>query len=141
MLSGNQRVLRGNFLTRYLSSTVTDLLPSRVKRMMYLGSAIGILLNCKIPSPELLEKINAELRIAYGAGSIAFPVYFCDKIWNKDCIPIDGKTVAELSNETRWRISVAFATNCPEWMRYGSQQLMVYDMFGTINGIGNIERA
>lgn len=136
--------LTGNFLTRHITRTIAEVLPSRIKRMLYIGSALAIITKTKQPSPELLEKLNEPLRIATNSLAIQVPAYFADKIWEgldikvKDTCKLDlskGIRACEVGEMDRWRLGAMFAYSCPAWLQYGSDQLMasdIHDMMGVL---------
>lgn len=122
----------GNFLTRVIRDKATEILPNRIKRIFYVGSVIGVLFS-KNPDQELLDKINTALKVAYGSSSMLFPAYFSDRIWAET---VCGKDViaklGDLPNSEKWRLSLKFATQCPSWMQYGTEQLMASDVYEAI---------
>ena len=121
-----------NFLTRLVQNKLRELLPSRIKRLFYIGSVIGVLFS-KDPDPVLLDRINEALKVAYGSNSMLFPAYFSDRIWAN--MMTERTSFSELKNldtSEKWRICLLFAHRCPDWMQYGTEQLMSSDVYEII---------
>lgn len=132
--------LSGNFLTRYAQRTMGDLLPSRIKRMLYIGSALGALLKSKNPDKELLYKLNGPLKLASDPASMLFPAYIWDKIWTDSVKRACDRDLLTLSDMERWKLGLVFASRCPEWLQYGTEQLMASDIYDTLRTLVNIEQ-
>lgn len=123
---------KGNFLTRVIREKLQELLPTRFKRLLYVGSVIGILFS-KEPDTALLDQINEALKIAYGANSMLFPAYFSDRIWSG--LVIERERLANLRDmeaQERWKICLLLAHHCPTWMQYGTEELMASDAYETL---------
>lgn len=122
----------GNFLTRMLCEKLQELLPMRIKRLLYVGSVIGVLFS-KTPDPAILARVNEALKIAYGANSMLFPAYISDRIW-ADLVIEQNKilTLKDMENMERWGICLQFAHRCPPWLQYGSEQLMAADVYEAV---------
>ena len=123
---------KGNFLTRVIREKLQELLPTRFKRLLYVGSVIGILFS-KEPDAAILDQINEALKIAYGANSMLFPAYFSDRIWSG--LVIEREQLANLRDmeaQERWKICLLLAHRCPTWMQYGTEELMASDAYETL---------
>ena len=136
----------GNFFSRYLTKQLAEMLPRRFKRLLYVGSAMGTLLKEKHPDNMLLMKINKKLRLAYSAAGMMFPIYIGAMIWKNLANSIVSLTVGPVSlsdisvhalnDMDCWKTGALFAKNVPQWLRYGSTELMtadVHDMLVLIN--------
>ena len=135
MLTNKRYGLRmGNFLTRTLREKAQELLPTRIKRLFYVGSVIGVLFS-KNPDPVMLSRINEALHIAYGVNSMLFPALISDKIWadlTLEKVDTTG-SIQSLCTAEKWRISFLFAHSCPTWLQYGTEQLMASDIYEAVS--------
>lgn len=121
-----------NFVIRHLQKRLTELLPSRFKRLLYIGSVIGILVS-KSPDPELLGKINQALNVAYGSSGMLFPAYFSDQIWAERVLEKAAHCdIHHMHDEDCWKIGMLMAKECPSWLQYGSLQLMAADIYDVV---------
>ncbi len=122
----------GNFLTRMLSEKAQELLPTRIKRLLYIGSVIGVLFS-KTPDPIMLARINEALKVSYAVNSMLFPAYISDRIW-VDIVIEHSKLMAlkDLESREKWGICLQFAHRCPLWLQYGSEQLMAADVYEAV---------
>ena len=136
----------GNFFSRYLTKQISEILPRRVKRLLYVSSAMGTILREKSPDVKLVTKINDRLKLAYGASGLLFPIYIGAFIWKQikgnlvhlhtGPVKISELPIAQLTDMDCWKTGIVFAKNVPSWLRYGSTELMtadVHDMLVTIN--------
>lgn len=138
MSTSLSHVFGGNFFTRYIARNIADVLPRRHKRLLYVSSAMGMLLKTKVLDPRLAESINAKMRLAFGASSLFFPVYIGSIIWKslRDkvvMLSIGAPRLCELDvcglcDRDCWKTALFFAQNAPNWMRYGSIGLMTADI-------------
>ncbi len=121
-----------NFLSRLIMNKISEILPTRIKRIFYIGSVVGILFS-KEPDPVLLDRINEALNVAYGSSSLLFSAYISDRIW-ADLILEDVKfgNVRDMDSKERWQLSLMLAHRCPDWLQYGTEQLMSFDVYETI---------
>ena len=136
----------GNFFSRYLAKHLAEMLPRRFKRLLYVSSAMGTLLKEKHPDNALVMRINKKLRLAYSATGMMFPIYIGAMIWKNLANSIISLTVGPvtlsdlhvhmLNDMDCWKTGALFAKNVPQWLRYGSTELMtadVHDMLVVIN--------
>lgn len=123
----------GNFLTRMLREKAQEILPTRIKRLFYIGSVIGVLFS-KDPDPAMLSRINEALKVAYGANSMLFPAYFSDRIWADLVLEQNSiSNIKDLDVSEKWKICLLFAHRCPTWLQYGTEQLMASDIYEAVN--------
>ena len=136
----------GNFFYRYFSKTVSDVLPRRFRRLLFVASALGLVLKGTPPSEEVLRRINLRLALCYRLTAMLFPITFGVAWWKDamDCtIKIEGEPtriqdidVERLSEQDRWKLSVFFAKNGPTMLNYGSLSLMstdIHDLFESLS--------
>lgn len=132
------RSLKGNFFTRYLLRNLSEVLPRRAKRMLYICSAAGVLLKTKTPDLRLVTRLNKDLHLAYRDSGLLFPVYIGNRIWEgvqEEPIDLEYETISVAELEVKkftdvdcWKAALFFARNTPFWLQYGSQQLMTTDI-------------
>lgn len=128
----------GNFFTRHLTKQVADVLPRRVKRFFYVGSAMGMLLRDKSPDTAIVERVNNNLKLAYGVSAVLLPIYMGAIIWRDlmtnlielqvGYVPISEIDACSLSESDCWRVAAYLARRPPTCLQYGSDQLMAADI-------------
>lgn len=118
-----------SFLGRYFARKAAELIPSKLKRMIYIGSCLGLIMKTKSPSLELLTQLNRPLRLANHPEVIMAGVYIWDRIWSDaELLHTDIEEIRSMEDDRRWQLSYMFATHCPVWLNYGSNQLLVSDL-------------
>lgn len=138
MTEYRHRSAAGSFLTRFLRRKLNSIAPRRIKRLFFIGSIICLMLKDRSPAMELLAQINKEMRLAYTPTGLLFPVYMGYSHWddfNFDKITLDIEGVRSKVTDLEWMITdhdlwvVArfFATHTPDWLIYGSVDLITTD--------------
>lgn len=139
---GNSRNAReelsGNFITNWLTKIAEAKLPRRFKRLIYISSILGIIKQINDPDMALIAKLNEVFRIAKYPDAFIFPMYIKSMIWKSAAVrsvtltdrvvPVAGLKCRGLKNEEREEIGVYFAANAPEWLRYGTNAVMISDV-------------
>ena len=132
-----------NRFLKYVLRKAAGLLPTRLRRMMYVGSFAGMVLHIQNPDQKLIGKMNQVLRLAHRPSGWIPPFMISDVVW-KHCRdeaiklssgekPISQVALTEtLSDNDFWRIGLFAARNCPESLRYGSDQVMAADIRDTL---------
>lgn len=124
----------------------SGLLPTRLRRMFYVGSFAGMVLHVQNPDKELVNKMNGLLRLAHRPTGWIPPFMVSDVVWahcrneairlSTGEVPISQVRVdRNLSDNDCWRIGMFAAANCPEQLRYGSQTVMAADIHDTLMGL------
>lgn len=139
-----QQSFGGNFFTRHLSRRTMEILPRRIKRLLYVGVVLGLILK-QMPDAEVVDRINQKLHLAYGAVGILFPIYIGTIIWkniatNVIDLHLGHVSISELNPDKMtemdfWKTGLFFARNMPVWLQYGSNELMaadIHDMLVTL---------
>lgn len=138
MKTFNRRDLSGNFVTRYVSTIMTDMVPRKLKRLLYIGSILYLVYRDREITSYLMEKISHRLKVSF-TGGVLPPAYFCESIWeNVDMvrIPLGNWTISithlrtppeQFDQDSCLRLGLYFARNSPDWIRYGSEDLMTLD--------------
>lgn len=137
------RSLAGNFFTRYLAATVTDVLPRKSKRLIFIGSIIGLLLGERAKDLLLLTAVNDKLKLAYSAASLLFPAVMSEKLWkmlytkevpgthlfhSKKTGSIHTLLFEEVEETELWKAGFFLVKWAPDWLQYGSADLMAADI-------------
>jgi len=135
----HNRTLDDSFVKRWLCQTVSETLPRRVKRLMYVASVLGVVIQNKAPDPSLLEPLNKELKLALNAPGLMFPIYIYGFIWKgKEDRTVElstGKTkvtsvrIPEATDMDLWKLSAFFSRNVRSCLQYGSHELMAADVY------------
>lgn len=130
----------GNFVTRYLHFLLTDLLPRRFKRLVYVSTALGLILREKNPDLGLMTKMNEVMHLAHKEASMIPLLYISAMVWksvSSNVIQLStGASVAlnhleykDLSEKDCWDTAHLLARKSPDWLQYGSLELMVHDVY------------
>ena len=125
-----------------------DMLPRRIKRLIYLSSILGVIEHVQQdPDLELIEKLNNVLKLAENANSYRLPIYVKSLIWknmeqergvllNEQYIPVsDIKISDRMSYLDKTKLAEFFSFRTPEWLKYGSEQLMENDVVNLIDNL------
>ncbi len=126
--------LTGNFVTRHLHRFLMGILPSKAKRMFYLTSALAVLINNRSPDRAVLAKLSKPLKLGYDPASMLFSAYIGFDIWKMLSQEEQAQLQLSQMDETKmWKVSMLFAEKCPDWLQYGSNQLMITDIHDLIS--------
>lgn len=146
------RVKKGGIISNYFKRVLTDKLPRRVKRLIYVSSIMGLIQQVKQPDMSLVNKLNDVFKIAKCPDAFIFPMYIKSIIWR------DVSFVAKLS-ETGKAISIGdvvhqeltprdckaigehFLANVPSWLRYGSDALMISDVVTLVSQLKQFDNS
>lgn len=140
--------INGNFVTRHLQRIAADHFPTKMKQVLFVISGIAIVIRDRTPSLDLLWQVNSRLRSGYRTSYMVIPAYVSPALW-KDIGATLGLVcpsmlcpackISQLSDSDLWRIGMVFATRCPEWLKYGSMQLMATDIHDNLALLGRIK--
>lgn len=135
------RSLPGNIITRYLKRTVADILPSTLKRTFVVSSALAVVTKNKNPDTRLLDSLDRFLNLGYRPEIMAFPAFISGYVWKDLDVSAlgsydeHGLRLAGMSDKDCWHVAVVLAKSCPEYLNYGSIQLMATDLHNLIKVI------
>ena len=130
----------GSFLKRHLHRFLMGILPSKAKRMFYLTSAMAVITNNRSPDRSMLEKLNKPLKLGYEPNSMLFSAYIGFDIWKTLSVEEQAQLQLSQMDETQmWKVSMLFAQKCPDWLQYGSNQLMITDIHDLISLLTRIQ--
>lgn len=135
-------------MSHYIKSLMKDMLPRRMKRLIYLSSILGVIEHVqKDPDLALIEKLNDVLKLADNANSYRLPIYVKSLIWkdaeqdrgvlmNEHYVPISQIQIQEsMSMSEKTKLADFFTFKCPDWLKYGSEQLMENDVVNLIDNL------
>lgn len=140
--------ITGNFLTRHIRKVLASHLPTKFKQAFFVTSGVAMVIRNKVPSMDVLWHVNAKLRSGYRTAFMIIPAYSSERFWSgvtgilgNVCPPVvcPGCRISELSDNDLWRIGMVFATQCPDWLKYGSMQLMASDIHDTLETLGRLK--
>lgn len=132
--------LAGNLKERALQrleQTAKEILPARVKRMMFVSSITGLMRQITDPNEELVARLNEVFKAVHYQGTITATMKVKAIIWRKinPTVELNGRSVTiagmdkmTLTDDEAEQVASYFATNVPSWMRYGSRELMIHDV-------------
>lgn len=125
-------------------------LPRRFKRMIYISSLFGLILNTENPDRELLNKLNDLISLAKNSRTCEVPILLRKAIW-KDLgqhnLNIDaGESIAlqdvasrSLTTDNCLAIGTHIAKLVPAWLCYGSVAIMANDVIMLIKQLRNLQ--
>lgn len=123
----------------FLSSAICDKLinkvPRKFKRLVFLSSILGIIDDIKNPTDEIISKLNEILSLAHDKKALMLPIYIHSFIWKGVMEPAmekDQQLVDSIRNvvggvideDSKNYLIDFFITHSPEWLRYGSIDLI-----------------
>ena len=132
--------LAGNLKERALQrleQTAKEILPARVKRMMFVTTITGLMRQITDPNEELIARLNDVFKAVHYQGTISATMRVKAIIWRKinPTVELNGRSVTiagmdkmVLTDEETEQVASYFASNVPSWMRYGSRELMIHDV-------------
>lgn len=138
------------FLFGMIANALKDYLPRRIKRMVFLLSISALLRHELLAHKDQLLRLNRILNLAYGnsVNALQFPFYLSKYIWKgiqKDALSITSPfynfreiTKCHLSPHDFGCLVTIIKHHAPEWIIYGSDNLIAYDLrklFETIEEI------
>lgn len=130
--------------------TLCKVLPSNVKRLIFISSITGYLRGIQTPQSALVERLNKLMNIGTRSNSLLFPIFISSSIWS-DFDPVKklkekGLDFSQVINSEDNHVSMkdlrilsnVVIENSPEFLRYGSKKEMRGDLihlFKNINGL------
>lgn len=138
----HRRSLQGNFLLRFVDRKFKEIIPCRVKRMLYVSSVIGMILKGSKPDAEMFRLLNIPLRLANRPDSMVIMAAMWDFIWSeqiRDRYQRELNALTLAPDKEIWQLAATIALHCPDWLQYGTEQLMAADIFDSIKTLGKIQ--
>lgn len=148
-MSNSTKVASGpitKMFSRGFSAMLENRLPRRFKRLIYVSSILGLMQQVRDPDMALVTKLNETFKLAEYPDAFAFPMYIKSVIWkdamfDQVCIHADrsvaiGDLLKEnLTNRDCAAIGEYFASHTPNWLKYGSLEVMINDVVSLIKQI------
>jgi hypothetical protein len=123
---------------------MSEVLPGKVKRVFYVSSALAVVIRDRTPDTETLSKLGRFLKLGYQPEAMLFPAYMAIHIWkNLDLHAVkgfsesDGLHVRQMTDKDYWELALTFARQCPDFLQYGSLQLMTTDAHNMLRVVSN----
>ena len=125
-------------------------LPRNFKRMVYVSSILGLLMDNDRPDRRLIQKLNEIIELARDTKACEFPIYIRSAIWenlDKSLKIDDQQTIAftevlrsDLTTDVCKAIGVQLASKVPAWLSYGSTAIMANDVILLIKQLRHLLR-
>ena len=130
--------------------TLCKVLPSNVKRLIFISSITGYLRGIQTPQSALAERLNKLMHIGTRSNSLLFPIFISSSIWSdfdpdkklKEKGLVFSQVINSKDNHVSMKdlriLSNVVIENSPEFLRYGSKKEMRGDLihlFKNINGL------
>lgn len=139
MLALSNTVCKESFISRHVFMR----LPRHYKRMIYVSSIFGLILNGEDPDLKLIRKLNEIIHLARDAKTCELPIHIRRVIWknldsnnlsigNGESIAITDIISSQLNSENCNSISEQIARSAPKWLNYGSTTVMSNDIIALI---------
>lgn len=137
------REKKTSFVSRFLKNLAMKRLPSKIKRLMFISSALGLLYKINASNIEVINNLNEILNVTKNSSAMAFPMYIKNVIWSdlsEDEIIVNGRTMTissidltALSYNERSDIADYFAVNIPYWLKYSDISNIKNDLLLILN--------
>lgn len=124
-------------------------LPRKAKRLIFVATLFRIIDSINAEDSELVEKLNVILQISRNSHAWEFPMTISSLIWNdlkSSVIQLHNSSVAiyelktaELDEEDSKTVAAWFAKRIPEWLRYGSDELIEHDAKALITQVHKLK--
>lgn len=90
---------------------------------------MAVLINNRSPDRTILAKLSKPLKLGYDPASMLFSAYIGFDILKTLSLEDQAQLQLSQMDETKmWKVSMLFAEKCPDWLQYGSHQLMITDL-------------
>lgn len=119
-------------MKKSLENKLDDVLPRKVKRLIFIASLIGVLENIKNPKASLLKRINDVFQLTDDSKVLRLPIYFKSYIWSDltkttDIVPVFYNSINNSQTEMFNAFVERIVDSCPMWLRYGSREMQEAD--------------
>jgi len=121
------------FIKKKVENTLTNYLPKKVKRLIFISSVIGLIKNIKDPDIEILNKINELFNLSTDNKVLKLPIYFKYYIWTSFKRGVDESVIKNINNSdieiSNVNIFIKKILNdIPSWLNYGTNELIISDL-------------
>lgn len=116
--------------TNPLMRFVMKVMPSRMKRIIYLASLTAIAKETNIPEKMLIKKLNRVLHLSStGDDALKLPIHLSQLIWaNKVVFRQDVKKMTMCEPEEAKACAERIVNATPSWFSYGSASMLIDDI-------------
>lgn len=130
------------FLSQRIERLLKSWLSNRIKRIIYVGSILGVVAGEKHSNVAFMEKVNMFLKLAKRSSALMFPAYIGNFIWrnlqsqkvhlgDKD-LSIGEMQIADIPAQDYLTLGELFSKSAPEWLQYAPVEKMASDVFNTL---------
>ncbi len=126
-------------------------IPRKAKRLIFVATLFRIIDGIKDNDTELIAKLNSILQISKNDQAWEFPMSFSTLIWrdlNSNVIHLFSGDISifelkniSLESEDKQAVADWFISHMPEWLKYGSTDLLRYDVTTLISQIRKLNAA
>jgi len=107
-----------SFLKRFIEKSLSENVPRKIKRIIFITTLVGEIEGIKEPDNALLDKINTFFKLNTDSDSLKFPFLFKKAIWND--VEVKEKRIQDHPD--------IIVKTMPSWLTYGSKELMLDDI-------------
>lgn len=129
---------------------ISNKLPRRFKRLIFISSIFGLLEKVKDPDMVVVTKLNKVLNIAKYPDAMIFPMYIKNVIWKNvgtSKISITESRTVDVAEVLTFNLATVdcqgigeyFVTNTPDWLKYGTMEMMKEDVISLIKSLRNMK--
>lgn len=130
---------KASFWGQIFSRFLMEHIPSRIKRLIFLSSIIGMIERVETPDQEMLNKLNEVLKLAHNNEAMVLPFHIHSWLWKK-CDPeasieVNGQNIcminianANLGKTGFLQVAEYLISKAPEWIVYDSNQVIAKDL-------------
>ena len=126
-------------------------LPRKAKRLIFVATLFRIIDGIQANDSELIAKLNSILQISKNDQAWEFPMSFSTLVWrnlNSNIIQLYSGDIAiydlknaSLEYEDNKAVADWFISHMPDWLRYGSDELLRYDITSLLTQIRKLNAA
>lgn len=138
MSENTSPLTRLGFIGRKTVQVVHRLLTWKSRRMIFLSSIYGLVMDIKDPDHVNTSQLSQALNIARNPDAIQFPMAIKSVIWYKRIpsgLMVEGRQYqvsdivrADLTEHVHEALVTEFLEKTPEWLRYAKTSQMRYDL-------------
>ena len=116
-------------------------LPSRLRRIIFIGFILSSFSANKHPDAKIIKKVNDSFKLANNPKAYELPIAVKSIVWNDfdlDEITIETEVVNGkkiLTPECKVNLCYCITTNVPEWIKYASLERVYTDVMVMIDNL------
>lgn len=129
-----------NFLGRYIFRVFDEGLPRTLRRRIFIGSLLCLLVRRCIDEKEL-DFVSKRMKLDVIPALMVLPAIVASKFWDRSQLPevLQSKEpvgqVNLMTDDRIWLLSKSLAAHVPPLLSYGTVQLMTTDAHGAIRAL------